>query len=128
MANPHRGEVSFEAEGTEYTLQYSNNALVELEDRLDRGIVDISSELLSWAKDPKRIRLGTIRAVLWAGLREHHPEVDLRAAGEIITKAGGVLEITGLIGEAFSRAFPAPEKKGSRPRKRGATNGTGPDS
>lgn len=127
MANPLKGEISFQADGKEYVLQYSNNALVELEDRLDRGIVDISDELVRWSKEPKNLRLGTIRAVFWAGLRQYHPEVDLIEAGELITRAGGLLKAAELIGKAFERAFPAPETKGRNPRK-AKVNGTGMDS
>jgi len=125
MANPHKGELSFEADGVTYTLLYSNNALVALEDKIDRGIVDISSEMGSWAQNPNKIRLGLIRALLWAGLIEHHPDVNLTAAGELITKAGGVAKVTELVGEAFTRAFPAPETKDVGPRKASPASGTG---
>lgn len=125
MANPHKGELSFEAEGKTYTLVYTNNALVELEDKLDRGIVDLSLEMQSWAKDPQKIRLGLLRAVFWAGFIEHHPDVDVRAAGELITKIGGVAKVTDIVGEALSRAFPA-EVNGARPPKASpAKPGTG---
>jgi hypothetical protein len=117
MANPHKGELSFEADGKTYTLVYSNNALVELEDKLNRGIVDLTTEMSLWAQDPTKIRLGLLRAVFWAAFIEHHPEVDLKAAGELITKVGGVAEVTSLVGEAFARAFPDPETKDTHPPK-----------
>jgi hypothetical protein len=126
MANPHRGELAFEAAGKTYTLQYSHDALVELEQELDRGIIGIINELQSWTKEPERIRLSWIRALLWAGLRKHHPDLDLLAAGELITDAGGIGEVVNLAGEGLGRAFSAPETKGARPRKR--PNGTGIDS
>jgi hypothetical protein len=126
MANPHRGELAFEVAGKKYTLQYSHDALVELEQELDRGIIGIINELQTWTKDPERIRLSWVRALLWAGLRKHHPDLDLMAAGELITDAGGIGEVVNLAGEGLGRAFSAPETKGPRPRKR--PNGTGTDS
>jgi hypothetical protein len=137
MVNPIRGEVSLPAGDETFTLRFSANALVDLEDALGMGIVAIGAEMTSWASQPARIRFKTIRAVVWAGLQEHHPErleggaanpdgVDLRRAGDIIVAAGGIEPVTSKISEAFARAFPAPETKGARPPKpEAATNGTG---
>lgn len=111
MANPLKGEMSFDAEGKTYVLIYSNNALVELEDQLDRGIVDISQEMTSWAKQPEKIRLGLLRAVFWAGFIERHPEITVKMAGELMNKIGGVAKVTEVVSEAFARAFPDPETK-----------------
>lgn len=113
MANPHRGEVSFEADGATYTLRYSANSLCELEESLGRGVIEITRELASWKDSPEKIRFGLIRAVFWAGLREHHPELDLKAAGELILAAGGAVEAMVKIGEAFGQAFPSPQNDGA---------------
>jgi hypothetical protein len=128
LSNPHKGELSFEADGKFYTLRFSTNAICELEDELDRGIVDIAAEMSSWANDSKRIRLGFLRAVFWAGLRDAQPDIDIKAAGELILSAGGIATVSGLIGTAFERAFPGPETKGSRPTRKVPTvaqHGTG---
>jgi hypothetical protein len=117
MENKHRGELSFDADGKHFVLVYSTNALVELEDELDRGIVDIMNEIASWQQDASKIRLSTIRAILWAGLRERQPETDLQTAGELIPKVGGILSVVTMIAEGLMRAFPAPEMKGPRPPK-----------
>ena len=127
MANPHKGELTFEADGTTYTLHYTHDALVELEDQLDRGIISIVSELERWTKDPELVRLSMVRAIFWAGLHDHHPEIDIKAAGELITKAGGLMVVLAMAGEGLGRAFGVPEMKGSRPPKR-AKNGIGKSS
>jgi hypothetical protein len=126
MTNPHRGELEFSVDDKKFVLQYTHDALIELEQELDRGIVGILNELQAWSKEPERIRLGWVRAMLWTGLRKHHPDIDLIAAGELITAAGGVGAVVNLTGEAMGRAFSAPETKGSRPRK--SPNGAGTSS
>lgn len=142
MANPQKGEVSFEADGKTWTLRYSANALCELEDHLSRGVVDIASELQSWgppvgpdgkssgetperaAERVKLIRLGTLRAVFWAGLRDHHPDIDIRHAGDLLVAAGGAMGGLALVADAFAQAFPEPETV--RPPKGGRkVHGTG---
>lgn len=118
MANPHRGEVSFDAEGAAYTLRYSANSICELEDLLNRSIVSVSEEMASWSKDSLKIRMSLIRAVFWAGLRDRHPEMTIREAGELILSAGGILKAMEYISEAFSAAFPSEEGNGAaRPTK-----------
>lgn len=67
------------------------------------------------------VSLKIIRGVVWAALQDHHPGVDLRAAGEIIDQAGMPSSMDA-IGRAFKAAFPTaqntePEKTGSHPRK-----------
>lgn len=47
----------------------------------------------------------TVRALIWAALRDYHEEVDLKEAGAIASEAGmpAVMEA---IGRAFQLAFP----------------------
>jgi len=127
MANPHKGELTFEADGKTYTLQYSHDALVELEEQLDRGIFSIIREIERCSSNLELVRLGMVRAIFWAGLHEHHPDLDIKAAGELMTKAGGLLKVLSLASEGLVRAFGAPETKGSRPPKR-MENGIGTSS
>jgi hypothetical protein len=99
MANRLKGEVTVEADGTTYTLVYSVNALCELEDKLGESVADIGS-LAAKGK-----RFSTIRTVFWAGLQDHHPDVDLKEAGRIIT-AMGIEKADAAVAEAFGLAFP----------------------
>ena len=113
MANRVRGEVAFKLGGKEYTMVYNHGALVELEDKLDRGIVAITSEMQRWAKEPQRIRLKWVGLLMWAGLLKHH-NMTVEQAGELldVASAEGV-NLMELIGESMSRAYGEPEKKGS---------------
>lgn len=113
MANRSKGEVSFEANGQSYTMRFSANALCELEDALDMGVTAVAIQMSS----PENLRMRTVRAVLWAGLRDHHPNITQQEAGEL------VMEITfpkalELIGKAFEIAFHQEPVK-VRPQKPG---------
>lgn len=128
MGNPHNGEASFQVEGKTYALRFSADAICQMEDALGLGIMAIAAEMSSWVKDPSRISMKFVRAVFWAGLQDSHPDVDLKAAGDLLIKAGGVIGASALIDQAFTLAFPQAETKGARPRKRVRTDGSGPSS
>lgn len=125
MANPHKGEVAFDADGKRYVLRYSIDAICQLEAETGKGIVALISDLES----PERMSVTLARQVLWAGLTEHHPNITVKDAGELIAAAGGLVRIVSLFGEAFAAAFPQPEGK-QNPRKAGSpkASGTGPRS
>lgn len=129
MANPQKGELAFRAGDREYTLAFTHDSLVQLEDTLDRGLLAIINEMQTWGKDPTRIRLGWLRAMLWAGLRKHHPAVDLIAAGEMIGKIeGGAGTVLSLTTEAVGRAFNVPGEAARPTGEEPPTNGTGSNS
>lgn len=118
MANPHKGEVAFDADGKTYTLRFSSNAICELEERLDKSFTKIGAELQAAVEtDPASIRFGTLRAIFWAGLQDHHPDIDLAAAGDVMIAAGGAVQAMALIGGAFVAAFPAREGGAGNPPK-----------
>lgn len=127
MANVHKGDVTLRAGERSYTLRFSIDALCVLEDACGgKGIVALSAEL----SDPSTLRLGLLRKVLWAGLRDHHPEIDEKAAGEIIPEAGGLAVVMAAVNTAFELAFPPADAKpngDARPPVPGQ-DGTGPAS
>lgn len=118
MANSHRGEVEIKAPSGTFTLRLSINAIAEIENLLDQGINQIATSLA----DPARLRLSTLRAIVWGGLREKHPDLDLFKVGELIAEVG-VEAITVAVQEAFSLAFPSADGD-ARPPKAGQ-GGTG---
>lgn len=119
MANPMKGEATLKAGGREFTLAFNINALCEVEYLLDRSTEQILRALVL---DPP---LHVVRALLWGGLRQHHPDLDLKAVGEIMEDLGGTEGALDAMGDALTAAFP--EAKGGepdRPRK-GAPAGPG---
>lgn len=120
MANRAKGEAGFEVGGQTYVLAFNVNALCEVEYILNLATDDILKALV---KSPP---LHVVRALLWGGLRQHHADIDLIAAGALIEEAGGPGPALDKIGEALLSAFPD-AKEGDdtdRPRK-GARAGTG---
>jgi hypothetical protein len=119
MANAARGEAAFEIEGKTYTLSFSINALCELEDAMGEGVTAVTRRL----SDESKLRLRDVRTVFWAGLRDHHPEIDLAGAGNLMTALGQV-EAIEIVGKALALAFPAGD---GRPLAKGppAARGTG---
>ena len=119
MANPLKGEVELVVgEGAEdettYVMRLSIDAIVHAENLLDKSINDML---------PTLDRIGTLRALLWASLREHHEDVSLLDAGELIVAAGADV-VMGKIAQALKAAFPEQKAGATRPR-RAARNGTG---
>lgn len=101
MANINRGEVSFEAEGTAWTLVFSINALCDLEDRTGRSVQDLNLD--------GALSMRLLRDLIWAGLRERHPAVTVEDAGRIATAAGmGVMQEK--VMQAIVAAFPETAK------------------
>lgn len=111
MANIHKGEIGFTVDGKDYVAHFSTNALCELEDKLNVGINVISDQL----SKPENLRLGTVRAVLWAALRDNHKDLSIAQVGELVDKLKlqGAVE---LIGKALTAAFPLPEGAENPPK------------
>lgn len=111
MANQHRGQVDLKAGDKIYTLSFSINAMCELEDLLGEPISQIAKSL----GDPQSVRMSTVRALVWAALRDHHSDIDLKGAGDLVAEAT-VTSTMETIGRAFALAFPDTASK-SVPKK-----------
>lgn len=123
MINPHKGDVQFLVGNQEFTLRFSHLALVKLENLLDKNVVEIIGELQS--QPSGGIRIGTIVALLWAGLQKHHPNITYEKAADLLDDMdGGTIKAMEVIGAAFEKAFNAPETKGTNPT---LVNGGQPD-
>ena len=103
MTNRYRSEVTFTVGDVPYTLSYSWNAAASFEEASGKTLTTALDEL-------SRQELSAIsaRALLWAGLREHHAAVTLERTGCLIDAIGWkrVLE---LMNSAFEYYFPKEE-------------------
>jgi hypothetical protein len=101
-----RGEVPFKVEdgprAGAYTLLLDFNALCDLEDVVP-GLMDGNAELS---------RPTAIRSVFHAALKARHPDVDLKAAGEIIQSIG-IAATADLVQAASEASFGSSEGKDS---------------
>lgn len=128
MANPVRGQVPVSLEGLKLTLEFTIDALCQLEDRLDETATAIFARVTKGDNS-----LSFLRCLLWAALLENHPGYSEKAAGELIRLRGGN-QLAGKIVEAFFAAWPKPEVSDPpRPRpvrktRTAAPAGTGPGS
>lgn len=100
MPNPLRGEASFETEGRTYRLHYTWNAAADFEEVAGRPLSDA---LLDVARE--KLSAKSLRAMLWAGLQEHHEEVTLKEAGRLIDRIGR-REAQRVMGVALRYFFP----------------------
>jgi hypothetical protein len=100
-----KGEVIIEADGKNYTLKFSVNALCLLEAETGKGFPKLAGEL----SDPDKVTLTLMRQLVWAGLQEHHRDVTIQLAGDLIVGAGGMTVIMQKISQAIAAAFPEPE-------------------
>lgn len=120
--NPHKGDVSLQVGDKIYVLRYSHLALVQLENSLNKSLMQIMGEM----GKPESMRLGTIVSLLWAGLQKHQSGTTLEQAADILDEIdGGVATAMVSIDAAFAKAFGAsPGTKGTNPTPRGE-NGSG---
>lgn len=122
MANRHRGEAAVTIGGAEYRFVFTINAICEVEgaERLPIGMV---------MEKLQRGFVSTICILVWAGLREHHPEVTVAAARDItvdLIAEVGAVRAGEIIGDAVAAAFPAPQEgavgEGKEPAGSGAVS------
>lgn len=102
MSNEHKGAVTISAAGETYTLRYSVNAICELEKHAKMTFPEIATQM----SDPMRVSMTLVRHLLHAGLSDHHKDINLVQAGELIPAIGGVYAALEPIGEALGLAFP----------------------
>jgi hypothetical protein len=112
--NPEKGEACFIiGKGTpdekKYVLQFTFDALEAIETETGESIEAVFTRI----QDPAKRRLRDVRILVFAALREHHPEITMRLAGELILAAKTDAVYAGL-SRAAELAFPSdPAEPGS---------------
>ena len=91
-------------DGKCYTLVLDINALADLETVINRPVL----ELLE-AVEANAATMTEMRAIFWAMFQAHHPDVDLRTAGRLLSLAPSALGAT--LTDALPR--PAPSDAGA---------------
>jgi hypothetical protein len=87
MANRFFGEVDVEAAGVTYKLRMDFNAMCEFEDITGVNAMDAFA-----AFEKGNISVKNMRAMMYAFLKRHQPNVTLDEAGEILSENMGALE------------------------------------
>jgi hypothetical protein len=108
MTNPHRGQVSVEIDGETLKLEYTIDALCQLEDRFGISAMDILVRV------SEQRTLSLTRTLIWGALREHHPTITEKQAGEMMRAEGGGV-LAGKTLEAFISAWPEGDGEANPP-------------
>lgn len=108
--NKERGIVTFKADGAEYKLKFDFNAMCELEGLLGQGFMQVLAQL-----DGPNMRLSTLRAMFFVGLKNFHPDMTLEKAGDVLGSMDG--EALDVINQAVESAFPTGEEGEKKPEK-----------
>jgi len=109
MPNPLKGEVSIGLGKETFTLFYDVDTLCVAEDLLNLSTAEILSGVTA-----RKVRMGFMRGLLWAGLRQHHPDLSLVEVGERFLGPGGI-GVSGAqvkILDALAAAFPVAKDGG----------------
>lgn len=124
MANPVKGEAELKLEdGREFTLLLDMEGLVQAEAQYGKPMKDLLA-------DTAKGFVGASRALLWGGLRQHHPEVTPKQALAMLEDEGEAVALA--IAAAVTSAFPdaadddeeeKDEKSKSPPSKRSGGSG-----
>ena len=88
MANRENGEVSLVIGDKTYTLAMTINAMVALEDMFSTPSQMVTFQKVSEMADAGSIK--HLRAILWAVLQEHHPDVTIEQVSTLVRDAGGL--------------------------------------
>lgn len=95
--------------GVDYTFHWGIDDIEELQERLALFAMPLRAPSLQEIDDG--IRQGRVRyrrAMIWAGLRKHHPGVDWAAAGRLMDQAT-LPELISLLGAFGFSITPDPE-------------------
>lgn len=118
--NPLKGEAEATLEdGRTLRLVFNANAWIAAEEVLGKTTPEILAEIAS-----EKASLKTQRAIVWAGLRKHHPEIEIEEAGDLLVELAEAMSrgLTGGLPQAEEGA--SDDGEGPPRRKRGGA-GTG---
>jgi hypothetical protein len=121
MANPNRGEIEYQCDGTTYKLSLSTNALAELQE-----LTGMNPTKIGRALEPENYSVPIIKAVFWAALRDHQPKITMDDAANLL-RHQTLNETAAIIGKLFERTFEHDQETGVRPTE-ARTNGSGANS
>lgn len=96
-------------DGNEYKIEFSLNALCEIE--------EIFGDISEVYKIFNNFNLKALRGLLYCGLVEHHPEMTERKAGSLFDMAS-MNETVDVLTKAFSKAFPEADDKEVKAEKK----------
>jgi hypothetical protein len=108
MANAVRGETDVVVGGRTLTLSFSVNTICEMETRFpDKSLEDLGR----WLTTSPSVAMK--RTMLFHALRDHHPEMDERTAGELLVCDENTELLYGLV-KAWGACWPIPKAEDAK--------------
>lgn len=123
MANSFKGQVSVSYGGKTYTMALDFNALCDFEDQTGKNALQALDGM-----ENGDVSAREMRALMWAGLKQFHPEMTLPLAGHILAEnINAIAEAAALTmpQEGDGGNVPAPKVGRKKPTSRAKT-GTRP--
>jgi len=112
--NKHKGELAITIGEKTYTARLSSNSLCSLETVTGQDSIPLVIGFLTALSKGKGLSISHMRAILWAMLREHHSELSLQDAGNLIDEAG-VKYIGKCISDIVPLTWPKADEGSSHP-------------
>lgn len=82
MANKEKGESTYLSGGKEYTMLLDSDAMVQMEAAASTPEQRVYyGQIMTWAQEGSWTHQ---RILVWAALRAHHPDITLKAAGDLM--------------------------------------------
>lgn len=89
----------------ERNLKYGFGAMIAIEDLTGKGFLELVSEM----KNPKKLKIKTVRDILWAGLVHEDETLTPNDVTRILDNADDIQNLIIKINEAFGTAFSGDE-------------------
>lgn len=107
MANAFRGEVGVTHAGLSYTMVLDFNALCDFEGETGKNALTVLESM-----ERGGVNASDLRALMWAALRQNHPDMTLPMAGQILS------ENVDAIAQLSGAMMPEPDASGNAPSPR----------
>jgi len=105
-ANPQQGETAIVIAGATYVVAMTFNSMIRLQQ-----LYAVNGERPPVETIYRKAHDGDLeayRAIFWASLCRHHPEVTLEDAGGLIDAAGGIPALDEILDDAWRQSHPDP--------------------
>lgn len=109
MANGFKGEIGLTYDGESYTMVLDFNALCDFEGETGKNALKALDGMESGD-----VSASDLRALMWAGLRQRHPDMTLPLAGSILSENADAIQRAAAA--ARPDAVKAETKPGNRKR------------
>jgi len=106
MTNPLKGEIEINLGGETYKCRLTIDSLVKIEEELDKGILELASDI-----SEAKVRLKTLLVVLRYALRGGGNDYDDKKIKEIISTTG-IIGTSAVVAQLIAQSLTDPNELG----------------